>query len=68
MNILININGRFCCPHCKQSDIKHDYKRCESYCVNCGLICIDNTFVNSAGVRLYDVEVTKIIKNERSKN
>ena len=60
MNILIYNKGQVFCPQCASSDIKHDYKRCESYCNDCGLVCIDNNFINGAGVKLYEIEIMRL--------
>ena len=34
-----------CCPSCNSFNIIHDFTHAESYCGNCGLVCISNNSV-----------------------
>ena len=61
MNILIYFKGHVYCPECNCEIIKHDFKRCESYCEGCGLVCIDNNFINAGGLKLYELEVRRLL-------
>ena len=56
MNILIYNKGSVYCPECKHSNLKHDLKRCETYCTICGLVCVDNKYISMGGLRHFDVE------------
>ena len=59
MNILIYTKHGAICPECNHTKINHDFKRCESYCINCGLVCID-TSLNAGYLDYFKAEVDRL--------